>query len=212
MENSIVIEAHFLPSLEYFCALIDYNEIIIERHERFVKQSYRNRCHIQTTQRIEMLSVPLTGKHHQSLFRDIRVDNSRVWAAGMWRTIMSAYRSSPFYEHYADSLQSLLSRRHEFVYDLNLQLLSFCLKSLHWDKKISETSEYNDKPQQGYDLRSRIIDREKFGERNIYKPVPYYQVFGQKFAENLSLIDLLFCKGPGATATLFASKCDGLNK
>jgi hypothetical protein len=93
-----------------------------------------------------------------------------------------------------------------------LQLLSFCLKSLHWDKKISETSEYNDKPPQGYDLRSRIIDRKNFGERNIYKPVPYYQAFGDKFAENLSLIDLLFCKGPGATATLFASKCDSLNK
>jgi hypothetical protein len=212
MNNNVVIEAHFLPSLEYFCALHDFNEIIIERHERFVKQSYRNRCYIQTTQRVEMLSVPLTAKHHQSLFRDIRVDNSRAWAVGMWRTIMSAYRSSPFYEHYADELQTLLSQKYEFVYDLDLQLLSFCLRALHWDKKISETTEYNDKPLQGYDLRSRIIDRGNFKIRHIYKPVPYYQVFGHGFAENLSLIDLLFCKGPGATATLFASKSDRLNK
>jgi hypothetical protein len=199
MEGSGLIELHFLPSLEYFCALQRFNEIIIERHERFVKQSYRNRCYIRTTQRIEMLSVPLTSKHHRALFRDIRIDSTRRWSAGMSRTIMSAYRSSPFYEHYAGDLQALLSRPCDFIYDLDLSLMAFCLKALRWQKKISETTEFRDPAQDGVDdFRSLITDREGFAGRGIYSPVKYYQVFGNDFGENLSVIDLLFCKGPEA--------------
>jgi hypothetical protein len=205
MSNSVIIEAHFLPSLEYFCALRGFNEIIIEGHERFVKQSYRSRCFIKTSQRVEMLSVPLTGKGKNKLFRDVRVDNSIKWSPRMWRTIMAAYRSSPFYEHYAPDLESHLSQQREFVYDFNLDLLSFCLRALRWEKKISETSEYNDQPGDAHDLRAQITDRQSASERNFYKPVPYYQVFGKRFEENLSLIDLLFCKGPEATALLDAS-------
>jgi len=201
-----LIELHFLPSLEYFCALQRSNEILIERHERFVKQSYRNRCYIQTTQRIEMLSVPLTAKHHQALFRDIRVDNSRKWSAIMWRTIMSAYRNSPFYEHYADDLQALLSREYTFIYDLDMALLSFCLKSLHWQKKISETTSFNEPAQDGVqDFRNLIADRTGFATRGLYRPVKYYQVFGSEFGENLSIIDLLFCQGPEARNILVKS-------
>jgi hypothetical protein len=199
-ETSVIIEAQFLPSLEYFCALHRFNEIIIERHERYVKQSYRNRCYIKTAQRVEMLSVPLTDKRNHSFFRDVRVDNSRKWNTAMWRTIMSAYRNSPFYEHYADDLQSILLQRHEFIYDLDLALFKFCLKSLRWDKNISETSAFSaEPPLQARDMRSAVTERENFEQRKIYKPVSYYQVFGSKFAPNLSLVDLLFCKGPEAT-------------
>jgi len=206
MQTTLLIELHFLPSLEYFCALRGFNEILIERHERFVKQSYRNRCYIKTTQRIEMLSVPLVGKHHQSLFRDIRIDNTRPWAKSMWRTIMSAYRSAPFYEHYAPDLEAILSQRHEFIYDLDMDLLSFCLAALHWEKTLSETTAYTEEtPLQTRDLRSLITSRNDFAVRKLYKPLPYYQVFGSAFGENLSLLDVLFCKGPLASEIIDAS-------
>jgi len=210
MESTVLIELHFLPSLEYFCALQHFNKIIIERHERFVKQSYRNRCYIQTAQRVEMLTVPLTGRHQAALFRDIRVDNSRNWSARMWRTIMSAYRNSPFYEHYADDLQALLSKEYVFIYDLDLALLSFCLKALRWDKHISETGVFVDTIDTGTsDFRSLITDRRTFPGRGLYQPAKYYQVFGREFGENLSLVDLLFCKGPEASDILLKSGSRG---
>src|SRR5690349_23857881 len=117
MSNTTLVDLHFFPSLEFFCAIKDFNEIIIERHERFVKQSYRNRCFILTSQRVEMLTVPLTGRHAGVLTRDVRIDNSTRWRPHMWRTIMSSYRSAPYYEHYADELQALISKNHEFLYD-----------------------------------------------------------------------------------------------
>ena len=205
MSKIALIDLHFLPSLEYFCALLDFNQIIIERHERFVKQSYRNRSFILTSQRVEMLTVPVTGRHTGVLFKDVRIDNSKRWQQHMLRTIMSAYRSAPFYEHYYPELDSLLSKKFTFAYDLNMAALSFCLKSLRWKKPVAETSVYGP-PEPGVtDMRSVINDRESFSQRKLYKPVPYYQVFGSKFSENLSLIDLLFCKGPGSEEVLSAS-------
>lgn len=208
-----MIDLHFLPSLEYFCALHDFNEIIIERHERFVKQSLRNRCFILTSQRIEMLSVPLTGRHNGMLFRDVRIDHSKKWAPHMWRSIMSAYRNAPFYEHYADDLEQLLNKRHEFVYDLDQSALSFCLGALRWKKNISETAAFDAEPATTViDMRSQIEGYEGFAGRDLYKVVPYYQVFGTGFSPNLSLIDLLFCKGPEAGEIITNSRGNRLNK
>lgn len=126
---------------------------------------------------------------------------------------MSAYRSSPFYEHYADDLQMLLSQRHEYMYDLNMKLLSFCLEALHWKKRISETTAFSEgTPPEVLDLRAVITDQDSFLQRGLYRPVPYYQVFGTGFGENLSLIDLLFCKGPQASEILGVSRDNRLNK
>ena len=213
MSQRLLIDLHFLPSLEYFCTLHDFNEIIIERHERFVKQSLRNRCFILTSQRVEMLSVPLTGRHNGVLFRDVRIDHSKRWAPHMWRSIMSAYRNAPFYEHYAGDLEELLNKRHEFVYDLDLSALSFCLSALRWKKTISETTAFSTESSAGVvDMRSQIDGREGFGARDLYKAAPYHQVFGTGFSPNLSLIDLLFCKGPEAAEILTNSRGNRLNK
>jgi hypothetical protein len=207
MSKSALIEVHFLPSLEYFCALQDFNEIIIERHERFVKQSYRNRCYVLTSQRVEMLTVPLTGRHARVLYRDVRIDNSKRWRTHMWRTIVSAYRSAPFFEHYSGALNAVLEARHTFVYDLNMAALSFCLNSLRWRKPVRETTAFGELAGADVsDFRAVIQRRERYQERNLYKPLPYYQIFGGEFTENLSLIDLLFCKGPEAVEILAASR------
>jgi hypothetical protein len=213
MSESLLIDLHFLPSLEYFCALQDFNEIIIERHERFVKQSLRNRTFILTSQRVEMLTVPLAGKHNHILFRDVRIDHSKRWAPHMWRTILSAYRNAPFFEHYADDLEALLSKHHEFIYDLNQSALSFCLDALRWKKNISETSAFNvDIAPGSIDMRFQIDRPERFSSRDLYTAAPYYQVFGTDFSPNLSLIDLLFCKGPEAGEILLNSRGNRLNK
>ena len=205
MVEGLLIDLHFLPSLEFFCAVRDFNEIIIERHERFVKQSYRNRCYILTSHRVEMLTVPLTARRAGMFYRDVRIDRSRQWQVRMSRTIMSAYRSAPFYEHYASDLDVLLSSGQNFLYDLNREVLSFCLKALRWKKILTETTSYEDHRGNVPDYRGLISDREAFSSRALYRPFPYYQVFGASFSPNLSLIDLLFCCGPEAGEILAKS-------
>jgi hypothetical protein len=203
---TILIELHYLPSLPYFSSVHRANKIIVEKHEHFVKQSFRNRCHILTAQGVERLVVPLTSKHGKVLITDIRIDYSQKWLTNHWRTLESAYRNAPFFEHYADQVQQVLQKGHVFLYDLNMELLTICLKWLKSDISIEESITYEKIPAKGIiDMRNVILAKKPERYTDYYQPVPYPQVFGNKFAEGLSLIDLVFCEGPAARTVVASS-------
>ena len=198
--QSTLIELHFLPSIEYFCALVPFEKISLERHEHFTKQTYRNRCHILTSNGPGKLTIPLTSKHGKVMITNIRIDYTERWQDNFWRTLVSAYAKAPYFEHYADELRKEIFYGHPFLYDLNFRLLSLCLSWLNWNKTILETDRYEKIPDSATtDLRSVISAKKDFRERNIYRPQPYQQVFGAAFSPNLSLLDLVFCAGPDCT-------------
>jgi hypothetical protein len=204
---NLLIDLHFLPSLEYFCLLADFDNICFEKHEHYVKQSYRNRCFIKTTQGIEMLSVPLTNKHGKVSYADVMIDYSTRWQNVFSRTLESAYRNSPYYEHYIDELHKIIYSHKSSIFEFNFELLSFCLRSLKWSRHLSVTSQYEKVVNGSFsDRRSLITTRNTYIERGIYRPTPYYQVFGSSFEDNLSVLDLLFCTGPEAGRVLMASR------
>ncbi|MFZ6014625.1 MAG: WbqC family protein, partial [Bacteroidota bacterium] len=164
-----------------------------------------NRCYINTVQGKQALIVPLTSKHGKVKITDVRIDHTQKWLNNHWRTIQSAYGNSPFFEHYGPDLQAVLFKKYDFLYDMNFHLLTLCLKWLECSIPVRESLAYETEiipPVQ--DLRSVIRPKiDTLGK--IYLPVPYRQVFGNMFVENLSLIDLIFCEGPGAWGVVKAS-------
>jgi WbqC-like protein family len=193
------IESHYLPSIEYFCAILRFEAIEMEAHENFVKQSFRNRCYINTAQGKQMLILPVTNKHSKTPVHEIRIDHRQKWQNNHWRTIESAYRNAPFFEYYADDLKEIVYERHERLISINQQLLSFCLRKLGRAIKVSETNIYEKVPNSSIlDLRGCISPKEDYSHRSFYQPVAYQQVFGNNFVANLSFLDLLFCEGPNA--------------
>jgi len=202
-----LIDLHFLPSLEYFCVLQKFDEVILENHEHYVKQGYRNRCYINTSQGVRILSVPLTEKHGKVLVKDVRIDYSTKWQNNHWRTLLSAYKNAPFFEYYEQPLHKCIYKSHPFLFDLNLELLSFCLNAVKWNLHLSESVSYEKNPDKGVqDLRSVIQPKKPYSVRPYYKAASYQQVFGSKFVPNLSFIDLLFCEGPNAGRVIRASQ------
>lgn len=194
-----LIEAQYLPSIAYFAALRPAKEIILEKHEHYQKQTYRNRCYVNAVQGREALIVPLTAKHGKVPIAEVRIDHSQKWLNNHWRTLRSAYGKAPFFEHYSHDLEKVLFKKQEFLYDLNFDLLSMCLKWLNWDVSVEESLSYDPAPDQPIsDLRSVINPKKAVNLSRFYHPARYYQVFGNTFAENLSLVDLIFCEGPRA--------------
>lgn len=207
LSKTLLIDLHFLPSLEYFCLLSAFENISLEKNEHYIKQTYRNRCFIKTSQGVEMLTVPLTRKHGKVSFADVQIDYSTRWPDIFWRTIESAYRNSPYYEHYADDLHKIIHSGKSSIFEMNFELLSFCLKTLRWSQHLSVTSQYQKSVNEAFsDMRSTITTRNTYIARGFYSPTPYYQVFGSGFEENLSILDLLFCTGPQAGQVLLTSK------
>jgi hypothetical protein len=195
----VLAETQYLPPIAYFAALCGSSEILVERHEHYMKQSYRNRCVIRAVSGRENLIIPLTGKHGKTVITDIRIDYSQKWLNNHWRTVQSAYRNAPFYEYYADDLEKVLFRKLTFLYDLNMALLSMCLGWLKWEMVIKETTFFEKTPAPFItDIRSRLNPKKTEHLDEFFTPVPYAQVFGSNFEENLSLIDLIFCAGPSS--------------
>ncbi len=201
-----LIETHYLPSIAYFAAIQGMAEIVLEKHENYLKQTYRNRCHVLTAQGKINLIVPLTFKHGKVLITDVRIDYRQNWLNNHLRTIQSAYGKAPYFEHYREDLESVLLKRSTYLYDLNYELLSMCLKWLNRDVTIRESLAYEKLPSdEVLDLRSAIMLKKTENMQYFYLPVRYQQVFGNTFAANMSMIDLIFCEGPGAAQIVQAS-------
>ena len=195
--DGLLIESHFLPCLEYFSILLTHEPVVIEAHEHYVKQSYRNRCHILAAHGTERLTVPLTAKRGKVSITSVQIDNGYRWQANSWRTLQSAYANSPYFEHYKDDLQRELFSGEKYLVDLNLRLLSMCLTWLTWKKTTTQSQQYQPTTSLR-DLRNVISAKSDFTTRPFFQPLPYQQVFGKAFVPNLSILDLVFCVGPEA--------------
>ena len=194
--QSVLIDLHYLPCLEFFTCVLNFDEIILESNEHFAKQSYRNRCYLQGSNKIEMLSIPVIDGNKKTLIKDVKIDYSQRWETIHWRTINAAYGKSPFFEFFADYFQAIYDKKPIFLWDMNLSFLTLCLKLMKQNKTISQTEVYEREAKYGvFDARSLINAKKGFETNHFYQPVAYQQNFGNEFEPNLSIIDLLFCRG-----------------
>lgn len=199
MQKSILIELQYLPSIAFFSSLVGKEKLILEANEFFEKQTYRNRCHLLSSQQVEILTVPLQGANKKIKSKDIKIDNSQNWSKKHWRSIQTCYGKSPFFEFFADEFQPIYKKDYLYLWDLNLDLLTICLKIISQKIIITESGSY-EKNVSGnvMDARSLIHPKKPDYLNQFYKPKAYGQSFGNNFEPNLSIIDLLMNEGPNA--------------
>ncbi|MEJ8756169.1 WbqC family protein [Pontibacter sp. H259] len=190
------------PPVQYFRHALQADGLLLEQHENYVKQSYRNRCHVLTVQGVVPLSIPIRKGNSQqkTLITDIEIDYSQKWYNVHWRTIQAAYGRAPYFEFYSDYIRQVYERQPKYLFELNVDLLQLYLKLLKTNKPLLFTNSYqSEAPANVLDLRNRI--HPKIIPDNLHVK-PYTQVFGKQFVPDLSIIDLLFTQGPAALSYL----------
>ncbi len=192
----LILSTAYYPPVQYFAEIIKSGKVLIEQHETYPKQTYRNRCYIYSANGVLPLSIPVEkGSFHKVKLRDIKIDNSRKWQREHIHAIRSAYNSSAFFEFYAEQVLQPLESKYEYLIDLNMDILDILFKILEMnitaEKTVSFIKEYGDDCR---DMRYSLSP--KYGI--TYKPCEYFQVFSpvHGFQPNLSIIDLLFNMGP----------------
>ena len=214
MEESkpILIELQYLPPLEYFVLLMRGNTVLLDAHEHFEKQTYRNRCYIKGAHQVEKLTVPVKGSGKKLKTSDIKIDYRQKWLQQHWRTLQAAYGKAPFFEHYAPFFSAIYEKRPERLWELNFEFLTLCLKLLQIEATLQLTETYLEQTNPDFlDFRSSINPKKSTVANKIYRPRPYNQIFGKDFVDNLSVVDLLFTEGPAASLILHDSAEAGMN-
>lgn len=194
--------------------------IYIEACENYQKQSYRNRCRFYAADGVQDLNIPVVheGGTHKLPISEIRIDWSKAWLQQHERAIISAYRTSAYFEYYMDEFFAIYAEKPENLIDLNTSLLRFMLDKTGISAEIRFTSEFSrdgiifpapgDDPTKEIhctDLREVIHPKRPnsiLADLKLEKP--YFQVFAQKhgFQSDLSAIDLLFNEGPDSIVFL----------
>ena len=193
----LILSSAYYPPVQYFAEILQAEKLLIEQHETYPKQTYRNRCYIYSANGPIPLSIPVErGSFHKVKLKDVKIDNSRKWQREHINAIESAYKSSAFFEFYADTVvRPLYKGSYEYLLDLNMEIMEIMLGILELDISVNKThsfkKEYGDNSR---DLRYSLSPKIK----STYSNPEYYQVFSpvHGFKSNLSIIDLLFNMGP----------------
>lgn len=224
----------YFPPVSYFAAMaqemsgigtrikgdigeISPSVVYIEACENYQKQSYRNRCLFCASEGVQPLSVPIVheGGTYQLPIRSLKIDYSTPWVQQHKRAIVSAYRTSAYFEYYQDELFDILDAGAETLFELNFRLLQFFIEKTGLYVELRLTDDFA-VPQR--DASGRPLTT-VYGEdyREIIHPKrpndilarlqlnkPYFQVFAQKygFQSDMSIMDLLFNEGPDSIVYL----------
>ena len=115
------------------------------------------------------------------------------------RAIQSAYGKAPFFEYYADEIMEIYQGQTQKLFDLNMAFLTKCLELLELDIEVQLLDKTDTVVKTSlYDAKNAINPKKTISTDSGFKSINYFQVFGNNFVPNLSIIDLIFCEGPQA--------------
>ncbi|WP_242205880.1 WbqC family protein [Aestuariivivens insulae] len=202
---NIIIHPTYFPSIAHFVAIVKAREVILEMDDNFVKQTYRNRTYIYSANGKLGLNIPVIhSQKNRQKYRDVKIFNKEQWQSIHWKSLLSAYRTSPFFEYYEDELAPLFKQPFDSILDFNLSCLETVCACLQMENNFTKTEVYQKTVDGILDYRP-LVHVKKETPQNF---TPYTQVFGNKhgFISNLSILDLLFNEGPNAINYLESQK------
>lgn len=204
-EQTLILTTAYFPPIEYWVAILNHSEILIEGYENYQKQSYRNRCRILGPNGSQDLNIPIakSGKLKTPI-KEVQIYHDDLWIKNHWKSIETAYNSSPFFIHYAPYFEDFYSTKHDNLFEFNWGLLEAVFEILGLEQKLTVTKEYIKQYSHATDYRSIIHPKIDSTIQSQSLQKPYIQVFSERhgFIPNLSILDLIFNLGPEAEAYL----------
>ena len=217
-----IVQSSYIPWKGYFDLIRSVDEFILLDTVQFSKGSWRNRNRIKTKHGLAWLTIPVytSGRLLQNVEDTVVSDSS--WATRHWQQIRDAYARTPFFEAYAERVESAYrSLQSDRLSHINRTFTELLCQALGITTNISSASDYrasDDRMQRLIDLCQQAgateylsgpaardyIDETRFAEAGIdlqfadYSGYPEYEQPHPPFEHAVSVVDLLFCTGPRA--------------
>lgn len=197
---SLFIPTYFAPISQY-AVIYNTDSVVFEFEDNYQKQTYRNRCTIYATNGKLNLNIPVKHlfKENRKKTKDTLVENDIQWQKQHFKSLISAYKSSPFFEFFEDDIAKIFHKKYTYLQDVNIDTHLFITDALQISDLFTKTTEYQVTPAIS-DHRNLAIAKKGI-EIDMER---YIQIFDDKhgFIPNLSILDLLFMEGPNASTFL----------
>ncbi len=189
----------YFPSILTYALMQSADKILFEVNDFYEKQTYRNRLYIQSANAKQMLSVQVKHTHSdgKQLYKDVLISHDFDWQKLHWRSLETAYRTSPYFEFYEDDLRPVFEKKYTYLVDLNIDSIQTVNQLLDLSKDFELTKTYQ--PDYGDKVEDLRFLKNAKKEPSIMEKMPFYtQMFQDRhpFMPNLSILDLLFMEGP----------------
>lgn len=196
MSTALLQSTYFGP-VQWYQKLYRYDSILIEQHDTYQKQTFRNRCVIATANGLQALTVPVEAPGERCAMKEVRISDHNQWRRVHWNALQSAYSESPFFEYYQDDIRPFFEKKYDYLIDFNEAIRQKICDLIDIEPKVEYTKEFiSSTPSTIADYREVIHSKHPQPDAD-FTPKRYWQVFERKhgFQPNLSILDLLFNMG-----------------
>ena len=205
----VLLHPSYFGPVSQYVAISKIAKIIFENEDNYQKQTYRNRMYVYGANGKLLLNIPVKhtgGKKQHQKYEEVKIENSFNWQKQHWKSLQTAYRTSPFFEFYEDEFRPLYEEKFDLLMDFNYRCTELALECLQLEPETSKTEEFYREPK-GV-VNGRFLVNAK--NENPPELEPYNQVFQEKFGflNDLSIVDLIFNLGPAAGHYLESQQCD----
>jgi len=196
MTTALLQTTYFGP-VQWYQKLNRYDHCVIEQHDTYQKQTYKNRCVIATANGLQALTVPVEVSSNREEVKDVRISDHNNWRKVHWHALQSAYSESPFFDYYVDDIRPFFEKKYAFLIDFNEAIRQKMCELLDIETSVSYSSGFMVHGSGFKDFRE-VIHAKHPQEDAEFEARPYWQGFQHRygFQPNLSILDLLFCMGP----------------
>lgn len=229
MKTVAIHQPNYLPWLGYFYKIHSADVFVIldsVDYQSGNSSSITNRTRIKTATGEMLMTVPVARPKMTRRIDTIAIDNKQNWQRKHLNSLKTAYGRSRHFEEVYDLIESALSRRFEYVADLNTHLIESVCGYLDIETPILRSSSMGlaDDPEKN----ERIVEicrrvqaaaylsgngARKYNEEDLFRDggielrythfsSPTYPQLHGEFIPNLSVVDCLFNCGRGAVQLL----------
>lgn len=224
MKKIAILQSNYIPWKGYFDLINSVDEFVIYDDMQYTRRDWRNRNKIKTPGGLRWLSIPVEvkGKYFQKINETIVSD--RGWSTTHWRTIGQFYSKAKFFTDYKHFFEDFYIENQEDRLSLiNIRLIELVCSILDIKTKISSSSDYKllngqtEKllgicQQAGADVYLSGPSAKEYFDESLadkmgikvewmdYSGYPAYRQLYPPFEHGVTILDLIFNEGPGATS------------
>lgn len=212
-----ITQPTFMPWYGYFALMKKVDEIVFLDDVQFNKRSWQQRNKIKLNDKEQILTVPVFSKNRfTQIIKEVKINKDSNYIDKHLKTINLAYNKTNFYEKYFDKIEKIYKMKHDNLFDLNMSIIFLIKNLLNIKTKISFSSELKLQSKKENLINDICLNKKcssyitTQGAKNYLshlKNTKYnilyfdfddkkYSQMGNNFLPKLSMIDLLFNKGP----------------